>query len=92
MLGMDVLPYDCKHEILKHIDSVSRMVLQHVLLQKPLIPIKHEQIDLVVSYGTEFTKWFYQHGLIDRGSYLSSVIAKYGNLELLKWARANGCD
>jgi hypothetical protein len=93
MLGMDVLPYDVKrYEILRHIDDVSRMVLRHVLLQKPLTYIPNAQLDLVVSYGTEFTKWFYRHGVINRGSYLSSVIAKYGNLELLKWALANGCD
>jgi hypothetical protein len=84
------LPYDVKrHEILPRLDCVSRMVLQHVLLHEPLRYMTRGPTDIIISYGLEFMKYFYERGLIN-DQVLPEQIAETGNLELLMWIHENG--
>jgi len=83
------IPYDVKrYEIIPKLDSVSLMVLRNVLLGKPYKKLSDDEQKLVISYGLEFTKHFWD--LLDKHN-VCYYAASCGSLEVLQWAHANEC-
>ncbi len=87
---MDDLPYDIKHyEILPRLDDPSRNIIRHILLGNKLKLLSNDD-SCVLRHGLEFTKFWYSRGFLNKSN-LCANAAEGGSLEILKWARANGC-
>ena len=89
---MEILPYDVKHyEILPLLDTVSTMVLQHTQLGKPYPKeLNDDDQTIIISYGLKYTQYFYDLNLLNKNK-ICRYAAWNGHLEVLKWARENGC-
>ncbi len=87
---MDDLPYDVKHyEILTRLDNPSKSIIRYVLLGSKLkLVIKDHSC--VIKHGLDFTKFWYSQGFLNKSN-LCNFAAMNGQIETLKWARANGC-